>query len=206
MFVHPLTKIGAAVLSLGHPPKAANRQSESYSYGAAGWLNDVDGVGYRMTASTTPISKGKTGSSALYVVKDRYGEVARWGELQSGDGMPWWYMGQFVVDDTRPEDTAGILAETTCHVTVPARNEEGAGKDKIDALCDHILIHLRETTGSFETVNKLTDALRAKGVHVTKADVAPALLRLAGRELIEWPEVPDRKPRPGWLINIEEEV
>jgi hypothetical protein len=51
MFVHPLTKIGAAVLSLGHPPKATNRQSEYYSYGAAGWLNDVDGVGYRMVAS-----------------------------------------------------------------------------------------------------------------------------------------------------------
>jgi hypothetical protein len=206
MFVHPLTKIGAAVLSLGHPPKAANRQSESYSCGAAGWLNDVDGVGYRMTASTTPISKGKTGSSALYIVKDRYGEVARWGELQSGDGMPWWYMGQFVVDDARPEDTAGILAETTCHVTVPARNEEGAGKDKIDNLADDIMTYLRETTGRFETVNKLKDALRAKGVHVTDSDVAPALLRLAGRELIEWPDVPDRKPRPGWLINIEEEV
>jgi hypothetical protein len=204
MFVHPLTKAGAAVLSLGHPPKAANRQSESYSYGAAGWLNDVDGVGYRMTASKTPISKGVKGSSALYVVKDRYGEVQRWGELQSGDGMPWWYMGQFVVDDARPEDTAGILAETNCHVTVPARNEEGAGKDKIDALCDHILIHLRETTGRFETVNKLKDALRAKGVHVRDSDVAPALLRLAGRELIEWPEVLDRRPRPGWLINIEE--
>lgn len=58
MFVHPLTKIGAAVLSLGHPPKATNRQGESYSYGAAGWLNDVDGVGYRMVASKTPISKG----------------------------------------------------------------------------------------------------------------------------------------------------
>jgi hypothetical protein len=206
MFVHPLTKIGAAVLSLGHPPKAANRQSESYSYGAAGWLNDVDGVGYRMTASTTPISKGKTGSSALYIVKDRYGEVARWGELQSGDGMPWWYMGQFVVDDARPEDTAGILAETTCRVTVPVRNEEGAGKDKIDNLADDIMTYLRETTGRFETVNKLKAALRAKGVHVTDSDVAPALLRLAGRELIEWPDVPDRKPRPGWLINIEEEV
>jgi hypothetical protein len=88
MFVHPLTKIGTAVLSLGHPPKAMNRQGESYSYGAAGWLNDVDGVGYRMTASKTPIGKGRKGSSALHSVKDRYGEVERWGELQSDDGMP----------------------------------------------------------------------------------------------------------------------
>jgi hypothetical protein len=206
LFVHPLTKIGAAVLSLGHPPKATNRQSESYSYGAAGWLNDVDGVGYRMTASKTPISKGAKGSSALYVVKDRYGEVQRWGELQSDKEMPWWYMGQFVVDDT----PAGpdLFGEHPHHqqirVTKPTANVEGAGRDKIDNLCDDIIVHLRATTGRFETVNKLTDALRAARIPITKADMAPALQRLANRELIEWPDVPDRKPRPGWLSANEE--
>src|SRR5215213_6043555 len=100
-------------------PKAANRQGEAYSYGAAGWLNDVDGVGYRMAASNTPISKGKKGSSALYSVKDRYGEVQQWGELQEGDGTPWYYMGQFVVDDTLPVDTAGILPKTQMHLSAP---------------------------------------------------------------------------------------
>jgi hypothetical protein len=208
MFVHPLTKVGAAVLSLGHPPKAMNRQSESYSYGAAGWLNDVDGVGYRMTASKTPIGKGVKGSSALYVVKDRYGEVQRWGELQSGDGMPWWYMGQFIVDDAPLADITGA-AQTVIRMTIPARNEEGVGRDRIDGLCDQIIAYLRETTGRFETVNKLKDALRAKGIHVTDSDVAPALLRLAGRGLIVWPDVEERQPRPGWLtdaaINPEEE-
>jgi 5S rRNA maturation endonuclease (ribonuclease M5) len=202
MFVHPLTKIGAAVLSLGHPPKATNRQSESYSYGAAGWLNDVDGVGYRMVASKTPISKGAKGASALYVVKDRYGEVQRWGELQSDKEMPWWYMGQFVVDDT----PAGpdLFGEHPHHqqiqVTKPAANAEGASRDKIDTLCDHIIAHLRATTGRFETVNKLTIALRAD-IPITKSDIAPALQRLANRGLIEWPDVPDRKPRPGWLTD-----
>jgi hypothetical protein len=201
MFVHPLTKVGAAVLSLGHPPKAMNRQGESYSYGAAGWLNDVDGVGYKMTASKTPIGKGRDGSSALHSVKDRYGGVERWGELQSDDGMPRYYIGQFVVDDTLPEDTSGLLPKTAIHLTVPARNEEGAGPDKIDGLCGHVMAHLRETTGRFETVNKLTDALRAAKIPVTKSDMAPALQRLAGRGLIEWPDVPDRTPRPGWLTD-----
>jgi hypothetical protein len=205
MFVHPLTKAGAAVLSLGHPPKALNRQSESYSYGAAGWLNDVDGVGYRMTASKTPIGKGRKGSSALHSVKDRYGEVERWGELQSGDGMPWYYMGQFVVDDTLPQDTSGILPKTQAHLTVPARNEAGGGKDKIDALCERIVAHLRATTGKFKTVNSLENELRADAP-ITKADLSPALQRLANRGLIEWPEPDgDRKPRPGWLILPEEE-
>ena len=61
MFVTPLTDLGTTVLSLGHPVKAIKRQSESYSYGAAGWLNDVDGVGYRMKASSTPIGRGQEG-------------------------------------------------------------------------------------------------------------------------------------------------
>jgi hypothetical protein len=209
MFVHPLTKIGAAVLSLGHPPKATNRQSESYGYGAAGWLNDVDGVGYRMTASKTPIGKGRKGSSALYSVKDRYGEVERWGQLQEGGGMPWYYMGQFVVDDTLPVDTSGVLPRTEIHLTVPAKNEEGAGEDAIDRLGDEVLTFLRGGTGRFETVSGLRDSLRAKGVHLSPNALAPALERLMNRGLLEWPPAPgDRKPRPGWLtdsaINPEE--
>lgn len=125
--------------------------------------------------------------------------------------MAWWYMGQFIVDDTPAgPDLFEELEDQHPHcqrirVTKPDANAEGAGRDKIDDLCDQILIHLRETTGRFETVNKLTDALRAKGVHVTKSDVAPALQRLANREQIEWPEVPERKPRPGWLTDGEVE-
>ena len=40
--------------------------------------------------------------------------------------MPWWYMGQFVVDDTLPTDTSGILPKTDIHLAVPARDEGGA--------------------------------------------------------------------------------
>jgi hypothetical protein len=115
-------------------------------------------------------------------------------------------MGQFVVDDT----PAGpdLFGEHPHHqqirVTKPTANMEGAGRDKIDNLCDDIIVHLRATTGRFETVNKLTDALRAARIPITKADMAPALQRLANRELIEWPDVPDRKPRPGWLSANEE--
>ena len=63
------------------------------------------------------------------------------------------------------------------------------------------MTHLRGTTGKFETVNKLADSLRAKGTHVPQNDLKPALERLANRGLIEWPDVPDRKPRPGWLTD-----
>jgi len=208
MFVHPLTSVGAGVLSLGHPPKAVNRQGESYSYGAAGWLNDVDGVSFRMTASKHPISKGVRGSSALHVVKDRYGEVQRWGELQSDGDMPRWYMGQFVVDDSSPEDLFGSTSTGT-FLAKPvkneeAKNQEGQDRDKIDALCDEILTHLRETTGKFASTNQLITSLRAKDVKFAQSDAAPAMERLALRKSIVWPEVPDRKPRPGWLAEEEE--
>jgi hypothetical protein len=107
-------------------PKAANRQSESYSYGAAGWLNDVDGVGYRSTSSRTPIGKGGKGSSALHVVKDRYGEVQRWSEIQTeGKDLPWWYMGQFIMDDTPTADPYGN-AQTVMHLTIPTKAGEKA--------------------------------------------------------------------------------
>jgi len=47
--------------------------------------------------------------------------------------------------------------------------------------------------------NQLDISLRADGVTFTRTDVAPALERLARRGLMDWPQVPDRKPRPGWL-------
>jgi hypothetical protein len=53
MFVTPSVKAGAAVLSLGHPPKAKDRQNEMHGFGSTGWLDEVDGVGFRMIASKT---------------------------------------------------------------------------------------------------------------------------------------------------------
>lgn len=145
---------------------------------------------------------GRKGSSALYSVKDRYGEVERWGELQSGDGMPWYYMGQFVVDDTRPEDTSGLLPRTEIHLTVPAKNEEGQANDALDILGPQVMEYLKCTTGRFESVRKLGEKLRAKGgFKFSQNDLAPALERLADRGHIEWPEVA-RGSRPGRLTDM----
>jgi hypothetical protein len=205
MFVFPLTTLGTAVLSLGHPPKAANRQSESYSYGAAAWLNDVDGVGYRMNASKTPITKGKSGSSSLHIVKDRYGEVQRWCELQPDKDLPWWYVGQFVVDDSPIADPYGN-AHTVMRLTVPAKaGEEGGQRDKYDDLGDHVVEYLKTANDHrFDSQNQLAVKLRAKGVKVPQNDLAPALERLANNGVITWPDAVG-KSRPGWLTDVEEE-
>jgi hypothetical protein len=106
-------------------------------------------------------------------------------------------------DTRRAGPVRGAPHHQQIQVTKPAADAEGTSKDKIDTLSDQIIVHLRATTGRFETVNKLTDALRAAGVHVTKSDITPAQ-RLANRELIEWPDAPDRKPRQGWLTDGEE--
>jgi hypothetical protein len=154
MFVHPLTSVDCAVLSLGHPVKAPGRQTESYSYGAAGWLNDVDGVSYRLKASKDhPIAKKKEGSSALYSVKDRYGDVNEWGVLQDSGDMPWYYKGSFWVDDT--ED--GIFGVQHLKVTIPSIDAEEQ-QDGLDVLGQKILAFLRDGRPSFASQNKLGGA------------------------------------------------
>jgi hypothetical protein len=193
-FVTPLTSTGCAVLSLGHPPKDPKRQNESYSYGAAGWLNDVDGASYWLTASKqSPMDIGKSGSSALCLVKDRYGEVKRWGNLQTDKEMAQWYMGQFIVDDSIP----GVF--TGARLSIPVRNEEGEAKDAIDEACDTITSYLREHGQRFKTKKALEDGMRSKKFHISQNNITPALIRLVEREVIEWPEVASGG-RPGWLI------
>lgn len=103
LFVSPATVLGAAVLSLGHPVKDRQRQGERHSFGSTAWLDEVDGVAFRLVASSKPIAKGRSGSSALSSVKDRYSEVKRWGVPDPSKEPGWTYLGQFVVDDSPPE-------------------------------------------------------------------------------------------------------
>jgi hypothetical protein len=196
MFVYPLTEMGCAVLSLGHPVKNPGRQGESYSYGAAGWLNDVDGVSYRLKSSDKPISRGKEGRSWLYSVKDRYGEVERWGVYEDSKDMPWYFQGGFYVDDTE----TGPLGVQHLKVTVPSI-DPGAGQDKIDVGCQRVVAFLKKTSPNFKSQNDLHNRMAADPdtTPPQKGDMPVILQRLLDRELIEWPEVA-RGARPGWLL------
>jgi hypothetical protein len=186
MFVHPLTTVGSAVLSLGHPVKNMKRQGESYSYGAAGWLNDVDGVSYRLASSNQPISRGKEGRSWLYSVKDRYGDVERWGVYEDSKDMPWYFQGGFYVDDREN----GPLGVQHLKVTVPSA-DPSAGQDKIDIGCQRVLAFLESRTDpSWDSQNDLHDQMTADPgtTPPQKADMRAILLRLLDRGLIHWPE------------------
>jgi hypothetical protein len=194
MFVTPLIKAEAAVLSLGHPPKARDRQNEIHGYGSTAWLDEVDGIGFRMVASKDhPMVIGGKGYSKLYVVKDRYSEVKRWGNLDTTKDQPWYYMGAFVVDDT-----ADL---TVVRLNVPPRAGSGP-KTKEAILTDHIVEALRKRTGRFDSTNQLKGFLAADGYSYTASHVPVALEMLASQGRLIWPEVANsRSARPGWLAS-----
>ena len=131
LFVKPAVALGAAVLSLGHPVKDRQRQGERHYFGSTAWLDEIDGVAFRLVASSNPIAKGRSGSSALSSVKDRYSEVKRWGMPDPSKEPGWTYLGQFVVDDRPPEGVDPWRPEysdrgTTAFVAAPRPKAEGA--------------------------------------------------------------------------------
>jgi hypothetical protein len=197
MLVTPLVKAGAAVLSLGHPPKAKDRQNEMHGFGSTGWLDEVDGVGFRMVASkTAPMMSGAKGYSALYVVKDRYSQVKRWGDLDATKDQPWFYMGAFIVDDSQ------LIGPTVVRLNVPEGSGEGGQpKSKEAALAESIAECLGGQTGRFESVNNLEAMLHTDGVKFTASHVPIALEMLVIQGRLIWPEVARYQPRPGRLTD-----
>ena len=195
MFVTPAAATGAAVLSLGHPPKARDRQGERHGFGSTAWLDEVDGVGFRMRASKEPIGRGRTGHSALFTVKDRYGQVEALGR-PDGDEDGWYYVGSFHIDDS-PE-----RRNTVARLSAPKTGDEGKPLDSVDLLALAVVGHLERTgLGTFASVRSLSDAMRARKIKFTASELPVALELLASRGAIDWPEVSgDRKPRPGSLI------
>jgi hypothetical protein len=184
-FVTPMTRAGTTVLSLGHPPKARDRQGERHGFGSTAWLDEVDGVGFRLEAAKrTPIRKGRDGYSALYVVKDRYGAVEQLGQQADEREAGWYYVGGFHVDSS-PE-----RSNTTGRLSTPARKDvEGLiGLDPIDVLGESIHDVLVEASGrEFGSAVHLSALLRAAGVHFDDRNLRPAVHRLeaAGRMWIK---------------------
>jgi hypothetical protein len=159
----------------------------------------VDGVGFRMVASKEhPMVTGGKGFSAVYLVKDRYSQVKRWGNLDTTKEQPWYYMGAFIVDDTL-RGLVGDQAVTEVRLNVPS--PEGAlPKSKESVLADHIVDALSKRTGRFESVNQLKGYLAEDGCKYTASHVPIALEILQSQGRLVWPEVANsRTARPGWI-------
>lgn len=202
-FVAPATQLGAAVLSLGHPPKARDRQDERHGYGSTAWLDDVDGVGFRLVPGRAPIRRGDSGTAGLHVVKDRYGAVAQHGVRDDREG--WTYVGSVVVDDTLGalvvDETPG-RALTSMRISTPERNDGGGrpAPDSIDHLATAVVGLLRgQDEHAYPSARRLGELLRAAKIKFREGDLAPALDRLESDGRLERPPHVERKPRPGRL-------
>jgi hypothetical protein len=140
---------------------------------------------------------GAKGFSALYVVKDRYSQVKRWGDLDTSKEQPWFYMGAFIVDDSQ------LVGPTIVRLNVPETAGEGQPKGKEAALADHIEESLQRRTGRFDSLNQLKAWLRVDEVKFTQADTPIALEMLVDQGRLVWPEVNGNKARPGWLADTD---
>jgi hypothetical protein len=191
-FVTPATRNGAAVLSLGHPPKARDRQDERHGYGSTAWLDEVDGVGFRLRANRDhPIRRGASGSAQLYSTKDRPGGVELHGRPHDVEG--WVYIGSLCVDNATVPDGG-----TRVHLVAPVERVE---VDPIDKLGEGVVALLRSRPEHrYESVNDLVDSLRAASVPVDRTLMGAALVRLETAGLIAREVEGSRgSSRPGWL-------
>jgi hypothetical protein len=183
-FVTPVAARNAAVLSLGHPPKAKDRQDERHSFGASGWLDEVNGVGFRMVAAKKgPIRRGRKGSSAVYSVKDRPGQV----ELNGQEDGPtsnegWLYLGSLRVDDSGElldATTLNTRPITQVMMSVPEPPAaEGMVADPVARLGGEILRVLVAGPMQFNSKAQLEGMLHGAGVKFDKNITRGAIERL----------------------------
>lgn len=198
-FVTPATRNGAAVLSLGHPPKARDRQDERHGYGSTAWLDEVDGVGFRLRAHREhPIRRGTTGSAQLYSAKDRPGSVELLGRPHDVEG--WVYLGSLCVDNaTDPE--GGVRA----HLSAPTPEvDEGSAVDQLMRAVVELLA--RRPERRYESTRDLIERLGAAGVTFNKNDLGPALVLLEDAGRLRRDPEGGRTARAGWLIDAPEAI
>jgi len=201
-YVEPATaeRIGAAVLSLGHPVKDPTRQAERHGYGSTAWLDLADGVGLRLTAGTRKIVRGGNGTASIYSVKDRYGGVEQ-GEPEDPKREGWVWLGTLAVDDLEAVNSS---AATRAVILAPSDTEAKteAPRDEVAELAEAIVMVLAVAEGHrYGSRNHLAEMLRGQGQQFRNDDLGAALERLESRGLIERGPYVERKARPGWLTE-----
>lgn len=194
-YVNPATRLGAAVLSLGHPVKDMNRQGERHGYGSTAWLDLADGVGLRLEACSTRITRGAKGTASIYSVKDRYGGVEQ-GEPDADRKEGWKWLGTLSVDDT-------AAGGTRITILAPVAAEAAPKEDPVAELAEAIVLVLSVAEGHrYESQRDLAEMLREhQGRGSRKEDVGAALVRLENQGRLQRPRVAGNKPRPGWLTE-----
>jgi len=159
--VWPFTEQGAAVLSLGHPVKARDRQEERHGYGATGWLDLVDGAAFRVNASPHPIQRGTEGWVGLYVVKDRPGGVEEHGTAANVSNALWTYLGSFHVIPPQSE-----FGNAWCRLSTPGevvRAEPLSAQEEQERAFRWLRAQEIRTTAALETIRRSLRAAKEAG-------------------------------------------
>ena len=181
-FVAPACARGAAVLSLGHPPKGRDRQDERHGFGSTAWLDEVDGVGFRMRAAKPgPVRRGHDGAADIYCVKDRGGAVEARGQRDDGESREGWtYLGRFHVDSSPGR------ANTVSWMTGPSMVTGGRAVSVDDGMTAKVLDALDAlAVADIEpTASNIAATARAK-----KQTVLDALVRLRADGVLTMNEV-----------------
>lgn len=174
LFVTPAVAAGAAVISLGHPPKAVDRQTERHGFGSTAWLDLVDGVGFRLRAGREAVRRGGEGFAYLDSVKDRYGEVERHGVAGRSEG--WVHLATLRVDDTQPGRTSLVL------VAASAAVQDEREVDQDQAMEERVLAAVTDIEAAGRVVSQ--SAVRAM-VTGRNGEIDQALTRLVIRGVLE---------------------
>ena len=203
-FVTPATMNGAAVLSLGHPVKGRDRADERHGFGSTAWLDQVDGVGFRLQPHPAhPIRRGASGTALVYSAKDRHGGTARHGTSDRREG--WVYLGSLCVDNATDPNGG-----TSAWLSAPRAEEVGGqgADDPIDVLAEAIVVALASRTDeAYESQEGLESLLHQRRVKFAKAHVSPALDRLEGDGRLDRDPPPLRRgqARAGHLARSTQE-
>ena len=125
MFVTPLVKAARPCCRSATRPRLEIGRTRSTASalppGLTRWTASASGWWRR---KIDPMVIGGKGDSALYVVKDRYSQVKRWGNLDTTRDQPWYYMGAFIVDDT--------VSPPDVRLNIPPKRRLGAAEQGID--------------------------------------------------------------------------
>jgi hypothetical protein len=172
LFVDPAMTAGSAVLSLGHPVKDQSRSNERHGYGSTAWLDEPDGVGFRLEKSKKcPPGRGRLGYVSLYSVKDRYGSVEKHGTIVDGrDG--WYCLGSLQIDNS---DGQNLMVEM--HPPLDESSSSPIAEDRREQLENEIRTILKEH-GTITSERQFRKLMKDRNFKYTMSHLGPTLKEL----------------------------
>ncbi|MBV9651691.1 MAG: hypothetical protein JO296_16360 [Pseudonocardiales bacterium] len=136
--VKPCTRVGAAVLSLDHVVKDADRRART----ALGSVHKVNGISGALILldNAEPFGRAARGRSHVHILKDRPGFLRRHG--QPDPKMPGkTFLGEFIIDDTRrfvPFLEVAFHAPKTGDTTVEFTDGDASLASEVFAVVDRL--------------------------------------------------------------------